>query len=109
MGPCASPEPPLLRRALNTPAIPSYLRVAQHWLTEGEVDAVVDKYDANGDGLIDLGEFVAVSQDAVFLQGHLAEYREAFRCVGRGEEGGEGGPGPLARGPVCSCPRPSRE
>ena len=37
------------------------------------------KYDANGDRLIDLGEFVAVSQDAVFLRGHLAEYREAFR------------------------------
>ena len=46
------------------------------------------KYDANSDGLIDLGEFVAVSQDAVFRQGHLAEYREAFRCTGRGRKGG---------------------
>ena len=52
--------------------------VPMDWLTDQDIDAAMDAYDKNGDGVISREEFQAMAKDNVFLLRSLADYREIF-------------------------------
>ena len=52
--------------------------VPMNWLTDQDIDAAMDAYDKNGDGVISREEFQAMAKDNVFLLRSLADYREIF-------------------------------
>lgn len=61
--------------------------VPLHWLTEGDLDAIFDAYDANKDGEISFEEFVPLAQDNVWLAKELATYRAVFKAIDTGRNG----------------------
>jgi Ca2+-binding EF-hand superfamily protein len=65
--------------------------VPMNWLTDEDIDAAMDAYDTDKDGVISREEFQRMAQDNVFLLRSLQDYRRIFEAL---DTGGNGSIGP---------------
>ena len=85
---CANTDGNLDRNGLRTvlQSVGSEV-VPTDWLTDADVDAAMDAYDSNKDGVISVKEFEAMAKDNVFLLRSLNEYRQIFDRLDTGRNG----------------------
>lgn len=59
------------------------LLLTEHWLSEDELDSIMEAYDADKSGTINFEEFTRMVTDGLLLDGLLTEYEDAFHAVDR--------------------------
>jgi Ca2+-binding EF-hand superfamily protein/thiol-disulfide isomerase/thioredoxin len=59
--------------------------VPLNWLTDEDIDAAMEAYDSNRDGVISREEFEQMAKDNVFLLRSLSEYRQIFDSLDTGK------------------------
>lgn len=57
------------------------------WLTDDDLDQIMEQYDENNDGFISFEEFKVLAQDKVFLSAALSEYKAAFSAIDSNNNG----------------------
>ncbi|EFJ46357.1 hypothetical protein VOLCADRAFT_105559 [Volvox carteri f. nagariensis] len=76
-----------LRNLLESMESGEVYLLSQHWLPEEELDAVMQTYDTNKDGVISFEEFKQIAYDGILLEGALSEYESAFKAVDKSGNG----------------------
>ena len=64
-----------------------YESIDMHWVTDEDMETMMKQYDSDGDGVISFDEFKVLAEDNVFLTLALAEYKDAFKAIDKGNNG----------------------